>query len=135
MISNYHGSRCPDKGGKVGTGKNFDCIKTPFDMIKAANTGGETTGAAGCAVDSKDNIVSRAKLAAAVAAAQDAETVVMIMGIGQGQEREGQDRYNTTLPGLQIELAEKVLALGKPTVLVLIHGGAMSLGPLKDKYP
>ena len=30
---------------------------------------------------------------------------------------------NTTLPGLQIELAEQVLALGKPTVLVLIHGG------------
>ena len=42
--------------------------------------------------------------------------------------------YNTTLPGLQTELAEQVLALGKPTVLVLIHGGAMSLGPLKDKF-
>ena len=25
-----------------------------------------------------------------------------------------------------------VLALGKPTVLVLVHGGAMSLGPIKD---
>ena len=131
MISNYHGSRCPDVDGKVGGGHNFDCIKTPFDMIKAANTGGETTGVAGCDVDgTKDN-----NIAAAVAAATAAETVVMVMGIGQGQEREGQDRYNTTLPGLQIELAEKVLALGKPTVLVLIHGGAMSLGPLKDKYP
>ena len=64
---------------------------------------------------------------------------------------------SATLPGLQIELAEQVLALGKPTVLVLIHvkwrcfldvslpvsltlkvsllqGGAMSLGPLKDKF-
>ena len=39
-----------------------------------------------------------------------------------------------TVPGLQTSLAEQVLALGKPTVLVLIHGGAMSLGPLKGKY-
>ena len=38
-------------------------------------------------------------------------------------------------PGLQIHLAEEVLKLGKPTILVLIHGGAMSLGHLKDKYP
>lgn len=38
-------------------------------------------------------------------------------------------------PGLQIQLAEEILKLGKPTVLVLIHGGAMSLGHLKDEYP
>jgi hypothetical protein len=37
-------------------------------------------------------------------------------------------------PGLQIQLAEEILKLGKPTILVLIHGGAMSLGPLKEKY-
>lgn len=122
MISNYHGSRCPE-------GENFDCIPTPFDMIKKANAAGSTVGVQGCEVDSaKDDI------AAAVAAAKDADVVVMVMGIGQQQEREGQDRYNTTLPGLQTSLAEQVLALGKPTVLVLIHGGAMSLGPLKEKY-
>lgn len=28
-----------------------------------------------------------------------------------------------------------VLALNKPTVLVLVHGGAMSLGQLKDSAP
>jgi hypothetical protein len=28
-----------------------------------------------------------------------------------------------------------VLALGKPTVLALVHGGAMSLGPLKAAAP
>ena len=29
----------------------------------------------------------------------------------------------------------QVLALGKPTVLALVHGGAMSLGPLKATAP
>ena len=28
-----------------------------------------------------------------------------------------------------------MLALAKPTVLVLVHGGSMSLGPLKDSAP
>jgi hypothetical protein len=30
------------------------------------------------------------------------------------------DRYNTTLPGLQIQLADEILKLGKPTILVLV---------------
>ena len=33
---------------------------------------------------------------------------------------------------MQEQLVNSVLALGKPTVLVLVHGGAMSLGPIKD---
>ena len=33
---------------------------------------------------------------------------------------------------MQEQLVTSVLALGKPTVLVLVHGGAMSLGPIKD---
>ena len=60
-------------------------------VIKEANLGGTTVGVQGCEVEStKDDI------AAAVAAAKDADVVVMVMGIGQHQEREGQDRYNTT---------------------------------------
>ena len=48
---------------------------------------------------------------------------------------QGHDRANTTLPGLQPELVKAVLALNKPTVLVLVHGGAMSLGQLKVSAP
>eukprot|EP01052_Picozoa_sp_SAG31_P021150 SAG31_NODE_1620_length_7725_cov_1.520850_8_plen_384_part_00 len=130
MISNYHGSRCPS-GTTNPNSNDFDCIPTPFNSIKAANAGGSTTGMMGCEVEDEESD----DIAAAVEQAKAADTVVMVMGIGQDQEREGQDRYNTTLPGLQTKLANAVLALGKPTVLVLIHGGAMSLGPLKDKFP
>jgi len=61
--------------------------------------------------------------------------VVLAMGIDGSIEAEGHDRTATSLPGKQPDLVTAVLALGKPTVLVLIHGGAMSLGPLKDASP
>lgn len=92
LISNYHGSRCP--------GKNFSCIVTPFEAISKANSGGTTTIATGCTVAGK---AIDSDIAAAVAAAKAADTVVLMTGIDQGQEREGQDRYNTTLPGAQSE--------------------------------
>ena len=34
---------------------------------------------------------------------------------------------------MQPALIKAVAALGKPTVMVLIHGGAMCLGSLKDQ--
>jgi len=37
--------------------------------------------------------------------------------------------------GRQAELASRVLALGKPTALVLFSGGTLSLGPLKAAAP
>ena len=53
--------------------------------VAQANVGGTTTGVQGCEVESAKN-----DIASAVAAAKAADTVVMVMGIGQGQEREGQ---------------------------------------------
>jgi beta-D-xylosidase 4 len=93
LISNYHGSRCPGKN-------DFSCIVTPFEAISKANSGGTTTIATGCTVAGK---AIDSDIAAAVAAAKAADTVVLMTGIDQGQEREGQDRYNTTLPGAQSE--------------------------------
>lgn len=121
LISNYHGSRC------VGGG--FDCIQTPFAAVTSANVGGTTTSSLGCEIDSTKN-----EIAQAVAAANAADVVVLTMGLDQSQETEGRDRIISTLPGLQIKLAQSILAVKKPTILVLIHGGAMSLGPLKDEF-
>ena len=50
-------------------------------------------------------------------------------------EREGLDRYNTTLPGFQEDLLSKIISLRIPVVLVLIHGGSVSLGAYKDPTP
>lgn len=130
--SNYHGSRCLTNGNITGK-SNFDCITTPGAALTQANGGdaSKTTVEQGCTVSGG----SAATIAAAVAAAKNADTVVCVMGIDGSVEAEGNDRYNTTLPGMQTQLLEQVLALGKPTVLVLINGGTISLGALKDKSP
>ena len=54
-------------------------------------------------------------------------------GIGNQQEHEGIDRKDTMLPGLQESFAQQVLALGKPTTVVLINGGIVSIDSLVDK--
>lgn len=122
FMSNYYGKRCP-------SGK-FDCITPPIEAIKKANVGGTTTGHRGVDVNSTVNNITEA-----VQAAQDADTIVLLVGISSKQEREELDRWNCTFPGLQTELISAVAALKKPTVMVLIHGGAMCLGALKDSVP
>ena len=131
FLSNYHGSRCVDGDGPgPGDGADFSCVPTPLATLARANAGGETAGALGCEVDSDVDDV-----AAAVAVAAAADAVVLMVGLDGSQEAEGTDRYATTLPGLQPKLVDAVLALRKPTVLVLLNGGAMSLGAAKQAAP
>jgi beta-glucosidase len=68
----------------------------------------------------------------AVAIARAADVVVLALGIDKSQEGEGHDRPsgNIGLPGLQSEFAERVLALRKPTVLVLTNGGPLAIDAL-----
>ena len=132
LISNYHGSRCLDpnpKPGVPGSGHNFDCIATPLDAITKMNAGGSVTGAAGCGVAGTD----ASGIAASVAVAKAADIVVV--GLDQGQEREGLDRTITTLPGVQTQLVAEVMKLKKTAIVVTFSGGAMSLGPIKDAAP
>lgn len=140
FLSNYHGSKCLNSTGGISpepctlgncNGNVWGCIRQPIEAITAANVGGTTTGAIGCDVTSTDT----SGIAAAVAVAKAADVVVLTVGISGAVEAEGHDRETTTLPGAQPQLIAAVLALKKPTVLVLIHGGAMSLGPLKDASP
>ncbi|MEL7269361.1 MAG: glycoside hydrolase family 3 C-terminal domain-containing protein [Bacteroidota bacterium] len=73
----------------------------------------------------------------ALAIAQDADAVVLCMGISpllEGEEMKvkvdgfsGGDRVHTKLPKTQSDLIRKIQALGKPTVLVLLNGSALSV--------
>ena len=53
----------------------------------------------------------------ALEAARKADVVVLALGDDKSIEREGHDRTDTALPGLQESFAQKVLALNKPTIL------------------
>jgi len=77
----------------------------------------------------------------AVAAAKAADHVVLALGITPDLEGEsmsvtaegftGGDRLGLGLPATQLELLERVSALGKPTVIVLTSGSALAVDETK----
>ncbi|HEX3901614.1 MAG TPA: glycoside hydrolase family 3 N-terminal domain-containing protein [Polyangia bacterium] len=77
--------------------------------------------------------------AAKVAAAAD--VVLLVLGQNEQLSREGWadnhqgDRTSLDLPGKQMELARAVLAAGKPTILLLIHGSPLTIPELSQNVP
>lgn len=69
----------------------------------------------------------------ALAAAREAEVVIMVLGGSELTVREDRSRTSLDLPGRQQELLEAVCATGKPVVLVMIDGRAASIN-YAEKY-
>ena len=123
LLSNYNGT--PSRS------------VTPLQGI--TNKVGETTKityAKGCGI--RDN--QRSGFAQAVAAAEQADVVIAVIGISQlvegeeGQQEgveEGQrstgDRDDIVLPGVQEALLQALHATGKPLVVVLVNGSALAI--------
>lgn len=63
----------------------------------------------------------------AVRIAREADVVVLSIGELEGHTGEAASRANPDLPGRQRELAEAVLAVGKPTVVLLSAGRPLTL--------
>jgi beta-D-xylosidase 4 len=109
---------------------DWSCITSPFQAISHASSSGSgiTTTASGCrnGVDCVDTSL----FAEAVATAKAADQIVVVLGLSANIETEGRDRTNTTLPGVQEDLALAMLALNKPTVVVLLNGGIVSVDRL-----
>ncbi len=85
--------------------------------------------AAGCKVDDPD----RSGFARAVKLARESDMAVLVMGNSTETESEGADRCDLDLPGVQEELIEAVAATGTPAVVVLVSGGAVTMGNWIDK--
>jgi beta-glucosidase len=79
----------------------------------------------------------------AVKSANEADAVVLVLGLSQRLEGEempikiegfsGGDRTNLDLPAAQEKLFEAVVACGKPVVVILTSGGAMSVNSVQQK--
>lgn len=74
-------------------------------------------------------------ITAAVAAARQADVVILGLGERQGISGEGFDRSNLDLPGNQEQLLEAVMAAGRPVVLVLENGRPLTIGWAKQHVP
>ncbi len=81
----------------------------------------------------------------ALAAVKNADAVVMFMGLSprlEGEEMNvkvkgfaGGDRTSLDLPDTQENLIKKIAAAGKPVVLVLLNGSALSINWANDNIP
>jgi beta-glucosidase len=79
----------------------------------------------------------------AVAAAKESDVVVLVLGLSQRLEGEemsikidgfsGGDRTNLNLPAVQEKLLDAVTATGKPVIVVLTNGGALSVNKAQEK--
>ncbi len=87
------------------------------------NAGGTITTTAGSGVEA----ALPGGIAAAVAAAQAADVVLLAVGESQDMSGEAQSRAEIVLPAAQQALAEAVAATGKPIVVILKNGRALAL--------
>ncbi|NSW52884.1 MAG: beta-glucosidase BglX [Anaerolineae bacterium] len=71
----------------------------------------------------------------AVKTAQDADTVIMVLGESANMAGEFASRGSLDLPGRQEELLQAVCALGKPVVLVLLNGRPLSINWAAEHVP
>ena len=81
----------------------------------------------------------------ALTAARHADAVVMVLGLSprlEGEEMrvpvegfQGGDRLTLDIPRVQQQLLDKIAAIGKPLVLVLMNGSALSVNWARDHVP
>ncbi|WP_250035492.1 glycoside hydrolase family 3 N-terminal domain-containing protein [Paractinoplanes maris] len=109
-------------------------VPTAVEALGSALKGSEIVYEQGCAVIGDD----KSGFAAAVEAARGADLTVVMVGdlaglFGHGTSGEGCDAEDLTLPGVQAELIEELLATDKPVVVVVVSGRPYALGAFADR--
>jgi beta-glucosidase len=78
---------------------------------------------------------AQAQIDEAVAAANDVDVIVAVLGEDGEISRENRSRISLDLPGNQGDLLRAVHATGKPVVLVLSSGRPLSFAWANDNVP
>ncbi|MFF5101909.1 glycoside hydrolase family 3 N-terminal domain-containing protein [Streptomyces sp. NPDC000134] len=104
-------------------------IPTVLDALRAELPDAKVTFAEGCDTSGPDT----AGFEEAVARCAEADVCVAVLGdraglFGRGTSGEGCDASDLTLPGVQGELLDALVATGVPVVLVLLTGRPYALG-------
>ncbi len=71
----------------------------------------------------------------AVTAAQNSAVTVVVVGEPSGDSGEASSRSMIDLPGSQLELIQRIAALGKPYVVVLMNGRPLTIPWLAENAP
>ena len=100
-------------------------------LLAAKRRGLKLTYSKGCA--SGLSCADDSGFAAAVSDAKAADVAVVFLGLSEAFENEGHDRRDLDLPGKQLELALAVARAQPKTVVVLAHGGIVTIDALLAK--
>ncbi len=126
-------------GSKAEFDRSIEQIPTVLDAARArVSPETEVIYAKGCENAGSD----RSGFEAAVEAARQADTILLVLGDHSGltppcTTGEFCDRAGLGLPGVQLELAQAVVAAaqGKPVVVVLINGRPLEITWLSENVP
>ena len=123
--------RCPDN-------HTVSIVTGISNYLASANSGATVMAANGCADGRNGTDASGIAQAVALARSPAISHVVLAVGMDGALEGEGNDRLPSRfpngigLPGVQQRLVDAVVAVGKPTTVVVIGGGAM---PVRAQGP
>ena len=107
-------------------------IITPWDGIaRKVSSATKLLYAKGCGIDD----TSRAGFAEAVAAASQADIVIMDVGEAPDMSGEAKSRSNLHLPGVQEDLIRAIQATGKPVVVMISAGRPLIFNWTADHVP
>ena len=104
-------------------GSNADAVDLATGVRSAVTDASMVSVSAGSGVED----VLPGGIAAAVAAAEAADIVVLAIGESENMSGEAQSRTSITIPAPQQLLAEAIAATGKPIVVLLKNGRALAL--------
>jgi beta-glucosidase len=117
LIGPFADARSEMLGPWASAGNSDDAVGI-LEGVRSAFPTAQVCHARGVDIDGDDN----SGIGSAVALARDADHIVLCLGEAARMSGEAASRGYPGLPGRQQELAEAILALGKPTVVLLTSG-------------
>ncbi len=115
-------------GTWAGSGQAAD-VDTVLQGIRNYLPDSGFTCVQGCPLEGADPV----DFSEAVAAAHDANVVILVLGEGAGMSGEAHSRAHLGLPGRQQELLDAIAATGKPIIGVLMCGRPLVVMHLAEK--
>lgn len=115
-------------GAWAFTGRPED-VETVLEGVRSYQGDAGLTVAPGCEIAGD----AAPDIAAAVAAAEAADVIVLVLGESADMSGESHSRVHLGLPGRQQELADALAATGKPLVVVLMSGRPLVIPRLTEQ--
>lgn len=118
-------------GSWAAAGRAEEAVSVLDGIRAAVGSGSRVLYAKGAEVEGED----KSGFEEALRIARTADAVILVVGEHHDMSAEARNRTSLDLPGVQLELAQAIVAVGKPTVAVLMNGRPLSIAWLHQNVP